>query len=446
MNTFHRSWCAIAILLLALDSTPQAGETVKENGAGISQIDLPTVLRLANARNLDIQIARERLAEAQANRDAAIWQALPWVSPGVTYLNHQGLQQDTSGQVMDVHKESYAVGPTTRLQLDVGDTLYKSLVTHRLVKAAKYAVAAQTQDSVFAAVQSYFDLLKAQEFTVIAREAVDISERYQAETHNAVEAGIAFRADELRVQVQTERNNLALQQAQQNERTAATVLAQVLHLDPAVRLVATNRDMIPLAIIRDSRSVSMLIEQALIARPELGQTNALVESANYTKQGATIGPVLPTVSGQAFTGQFGGDSDKFPSRSGGSQDYAVSLGWRIGPGGLFDVPRIDAAAARLRTARLIADRTRDDVIGQVVDAHTRVLSLRGQIDQAARALDAAAETLKLSEERKEFAVGNVLEVIQAEQDLTRAQSDYANAVVDYNKGQYALTRAIGGLK
>jgi OMF family outer membrane factor len=261
-----------------------------------------------------------------------------------------------------------------------------------------------------------------------------------------VEAGIAFRADELRVQVQTERNNLALQQAQQNERTAATVLAQVLHLDPAVRLVATNRDMIPLAIIRDSRSVSMLIEQALIARPELGQTNALVESANYTKQGATIGPVLPTVSGQAFTGQFGGDSDKFPSRSGGSQDYAVSLGWRIGPGGLFDVPRIDAAAARLRTARLIADRTRDDVIGQVVDAHTRVLSLRGQIDQAARALDAAAETLKLSEERKEFAVGNVLEVIQAEQDLTRAQSDYANAVVDYNKGQYALTRAIGGLK
>jgi outer membrane protein TolC len=61
-------------------------------------------------------------------------------------------------------------------------------------------------------------------------------------------------------------------------------------------------------------------------------------------------------------------------------------------------------------------------------------------------LQAAAETLKLSEERKEFAVGNVLEVIQAEQDLTRARADYANAVVDYDKAQYALTRAIGGLK
>ena len=34
----------------------------------IYAIDLPTVLRLADAQNLDIQIARERLNEAQANQ------------------------------------------------------------------------------------------------------------------------------------------------------------------------------------------------------------------------------------------------------------------------------------------------------------------------------------------------------------------------------------------
>jgi Outer membrane protein len=108
--------------------------------------------------------------------------------------------------------------------------------------------------------------------------------------------------------------------------------------------------------------------------------------------------------------------------------------------------RRDATPGHDYRGNLTAEKTRDDVIHQAVDAQTRVLSLRGQIDQAARAVDAAAETLKLSEERKEFAVGNVLEVIQAEQDLTRARTDYANAVVDYNKAQYALTRAIGGLK
>jgi outer membrane protein TolC len=95
---------------------------------------------------------------------------------------------------------------------------------------------------------------------------------------------------------------------------------------------------------------------------------------------------------------------------------------------------------------LTVEKTRDAVIGEVVDTQTLVLSLRRQIDQAAQGVDAGAEGLKLSEERKEFAVANVLEAIQAEQDLTRARIDYANAVVDYNKAQYALTRAIGGLK
>ena len=437
---------AVTISLILANAAAPAGERPTASIGGSYRIDLPTVLQLAHARNLDIQIARERLAEAQANQEGAIWQALPWVSPGVNYRNHQGLIQDVAGNMIEAHKQSYALGPTSNLQLDIGDTLYKNLVARQLTKAARHALAAQTQDSVFTAVQDYFDLVRAHELTNIAREAVDISQRYQTETHTAVEAGIAFKGDELRVQVQTERDNLALLQAQQNERTAAVRLADVLYLDPAVNLIATNRDMAPLSIVRESQDLRSLISQALITRPELGQTNALLSSAKHAANGATYGPFLPTVSGQAFTGNFGGNSDAGPARSGGSEDYAVSLGWRVGPGGLFDVPRIKAADARFRAAQLTADKTRDNVIAEVVDAQTRVLSLRGQIDQAARAVGTAAETLRLTEERKEFAVGNVLETILAEQDLTRARTDYANAVVDYNKAQYALTRAIGGLK
>ena len=446
MKSLYSAIGVAAILLFTARLAIRGAEKPPTSDGSSYPIDLPTVLRLAHARNLDIQIARERLAEAQANQEAAIWQAFPWVSPGVTYRNHQGLIQDVVGNIIEAHKESYAVGPTSNLQLDVGDTLYKNLAARQLTRAARYAVAAQTQDSVFTALEDYFDLLRAHELTNIAHEAVDISQRIQNETHTAVEAGIAFKGDELRVQVQTDRDNLVLLQAQQNERAAAVRLAQVLHLDPAVDLVATNRDMAPLSIIREPRDLGALISQALVTRPELGQTSALVGSAKYAKQGAAFGPLLPTVAGQAFTGNLGGDAENASGGSGGSQDYSVLVGWRIGPGGLFDMPRIKAADSRFRAAQLTADKARDDVIAQVVDAQTRVLSLRGQIDQAARALDTAAETLKLTEERKEFAVGNVLETIQAEQDLTRARSDYANAVVDYNKAQYALTRAIGGLK
>jgi outer membrane protein TolC len=55
----------------------------------------------------------------------------------------------------------------------------------------------------------------------------------------------------------------------------------------------------------------------------------------------------------------------------------------------------------------------------------------------------AQETLRLSQQRKEFAVGIVLEVIQAEQELTEARLDYVTAVGEFNKAQYGLSWAVG---
>ncbi len=62
---------------------------------------------------------------------------------------------------------------------------------------------------------------------------------------------------------------------------------------------------------------------------------------------------------------------------------------------------------------------------------------------AERALTAAEATLRLTRERKEFAVGIVLENIQAEQELTRARNDYLGLIAEYNKAQYGLIKAVG---
>ena len=126
-----------------------------------------------------------------------------------------------------------------------------------------------------------------------------------------------------------------------------------------------------------------------------------------------------------------------------SSDYGIGLAWRIGPGGLFDFGRIRAGEARLRAGEIEQERLRDDIARQVVEAHTRVHSLADQIGFARKALSAAEQTLKLARERQQFGVGEVLENIQAEQDLTRARLDYLTAITDYNRAQFALQRAIG---
>src|SRR5678815_1592058 len=81
--------------------------TIRAQSTNTQPIDLPTVLRLAGAQNLDVQIARQRLAEAKANQESATWQFFPWIAPGVGYRRHDDLLQDVAGNVIDVHKESY---------------------------------------------------------------------------------------------------------------------------------------------------------------------------------------------------------------------------------------------------------------------------------------------------------------------------------------------------
>src|SRR5206468_2813050 len=123
----------------------------------------------------------------------------------------------------------------------------------------------------------------------------------------------------------------------------------------------------------------------------------------------------------------GGGVDGGPRSFGESEDYQLTLGWRLGPGGLFDQGRIHATESRLEIARLTEKKILDDVTRQVVESYTHLQSLHDQITTAQRAVGAGQETLRLSRERKQFGVGAVLETIQAEQELTRARLDLLNA-------------------
>src|SRR6059036_3386012 len=98
------SLCALAALIQMVP-TSQAQVPASPSRAttnNVYPIDLPTVLRLANAQNLDIQIARERLKEAKANHESAVEQFFPWISPGVAYRRHEGRIQAVNGPIASV--------------------------------------------------------------------------------------------------------------------------------------------------------------------------------------------------------------------------------------------------------------------------------------------------------------------------------------------------------
>lgn len=115
-------------------------------------------------------------------------------------------------------------------------------------------------------------------------------------------------------------------------------------------------------------------------------------------------------------------------------------------GGLLVIPDpLVVGEERLEGARLKGEKVRQRVAREVVEASSRVKSQGDQIATARAGLDAASEALRLTHQRAEFGVAAVLERILAEQDLTRARNDYVRVMAEYDKVQYALLRAIGGI-
>ena len=432
--------------LVFLGVVAVAGQVFADETNEVHPVDLPTVLRLAGARNLDIEISRERLREAEAQRSSALERFFPWIAPGVTYHRRDGVAQAVpAGTISDAHFQSYAPGVSLAAQLDLGDAWYQSLAAKQLVRAAGHELEARRQDVILAAAQAYFELTRSKALVEVKADAWKTSEAYRRQLHEAVAAGIAFKGDELRVQTQTKEYEIQLRRAREQLNLAGIELARVLHLDPTVELVPQDSGLARLTLLETNATAARLIDQALSSRPELKQSDALMSAARQGRKGAVYGPLIPSLTAQVFGGGLGGGPDSGPARFGAEGDYLVGLAWRIGPGGLLDPGRTRARQAELAQAELRDAKLRDEISAQVVATLARVRSLADQIELTEAKLAAATETLRVAHERKQFGVGVVLEDLQAQQDLERARADYLNSIAEFNKAQYQLAKDVGSM-
>jgi outer membrane protein TolC len=411
--------------------------------ANVYPIDLPTTLQLAGAQNLDVRLARTAVEEARANYVSALEKFLPAVTPSASYLRHSGRVQAVDGTILDVTKRSETSGVGLSAQIPVGEAIFAALLSRQLLAAADAAATSRERDSTILAAQQYFELVRARATADVLEEGKRVSQNYLQQLQEAVRIGIAFKGDALRVETQTQRLELDLARTKQQQRLAAARLVQTLHLDPLVEIVPADPEPVPLALSDLSATPHALLQSALDNRPELAQSEALIAAANQQRRGVLFGPWLPTISLQTFRGDLHGGPGDIDMNAGVTRDRAVLLSWKIGPGGLFDWGRIRASNSKLLIAQLSDEKLRDEISRQVIEGHARVQSLFEQVRLAKSSMKSAAETLRMTRERKELGVGTVLEDIQAQQELIRARSDHVASVTELNQEQYALLRAIG---
>jgi outer membrane protein TolC len=423
-------------------------------------INLPTALRLANVRPLDIALAAERIrvADAELRRAQVLW--LPTVYLGADYFRHDGQLQDVVGNVFGTSKSSLMFGAGPYAVFAITDAIFGPLAARQVVRARTAELQTAANDTLLAVAEAYFNVQQARGELAAALDvelrAADLARRAAELAPQLVPPAEADRA-----LAELARRRQAVQTARERWQVASADLSRLLRLDPTALVEPLEPPHLRLSLLEPCRPVGELIALALAGRPELAARQALTQAAQQQLRQERLRPLLPsvwlrgtstpavgTLAGGVFGGGVNGRIGDFSARS----DFDVQLLWEWQNLGFGNRARVNARRAELDLSLLELTRTQELVAAEVVQAHARLRSAGARVGEAEegvrRALSAAVKNFEgLGQPR---GAGNLLqlvirpqEAVAAVQALADAYSGYYAAVAEYNRGQFRLYRALG---
>jgi outer membrane protein TolC len=426
-----------------------ASDLPPESAVEVLPVDLPTALRLTNANNPTIALARERVEEAYAAERQADVAWLPNLQGGPEYNRHDGRDQTTQGPIITVSKQNLFINGGATLDWNTSDILFGPLVAERLVEAQSAAARATSSEIQLSAAQAYLDLLQIQGALAVNADTLFHTNQMLVASENADQAGLTKTAGDInRARTEYDVRREEQLQLEGNLGVASARLAHLLLLRPTVMLKPADVQIVPITLVPEDSNPDELVATALSNRPEIQEGRAISAAAMARLRQAKLAPLLPHVDFTYFGGEFGGGVNSQMGDFGARSDGEVDIYWQLHNLGAGDVALARARAAQFSETNFQLAEIRAQVGEEVTAAYRQVAANRRSLDSAQHAVRQAMETwrrLRLASYGM-TGKGNLYDPLQpliAERDLNQARTAYLNAVIGYNKAQFQLYWALG---
>ncbi len=423
-------------------------------------IDLMTAMRLAGANHLQIALATERIRESCARLQQAEVLWVPNLNLGIGYNRHDGPIQDTSGNVIDVSRQSLYFGggagvggsPLTggasgpaRLFVDLptADVYFEPLAARQSVAVAQHARRVAENDNVLQVGLAYLELVRAKLEIDVAEEAILNAEELVDLTEKFEEAGEGLAADTQRARAELQQRRHQLAGAQERVAVNSAELVRLLRLDQSTLLSAVDLQPLPIEFIATDTPIESLVTQGLSRRPELAQHQARVAETMTRIRQEQWRPWLPHLHlGYAGAG-FGGGRNSDLQNFGVRGDLDALAIWQVQNFGLGNRARQNERSSQHRQAHLQYEWIRDQVIAEVTQAYSRSRYRKQQMEYAEQQVVVTVDALPLNLKGIRDRVIRPIEAQQAIAGLAAARSIYLASVIDFNQAQLELVRSIG---
>jgi outer membrane protein TolC len=414
-----------------------------DHGDKTLPINLDTVLRLACDKNGEINLAREKLNEAFANKAIADKAWLPEIDVGLSYYRHEGGIQDETGQFLHSSFGSLFAGLEIHGQFDLKQAVYQRIQAEQKLIQQKSEVSRLSAEQLLQAANAYIDLLTARTGEVISRETEERLRSVLEKSKKLAKEEKGYKIDVLYIQAQVTAQQQTTRDLQALGRIAAARLLQLLHLDPHAQLAVMDPRLVAFPLIPANTPTDELVAIALHdgpGVPEMEEMLAMLNDADAKAHGPSR--FLPIFEVRLAEGAFGAgpnDTNVWDNRL----DIALQARWNL-TNLCTARDRQWAAKSKIQQEHIAYDNLRVRLTLDVQEAVETSASAVDMMQLAQREIDEARAAYKLSETRLEFLIGAApTEVMRAAQGVGSAQINYLNALRNYDKAQIRLLIVTG---
>jgi outer membrane protein len=398
---------------------------------------------LALAQNADVLVARKHLEEAAG----AIVEARAGFLPSLnTYANYQYLESEyaqLSGSSPDRRNEIWNVNVRLTETVYSGGGVRGRMDIARLQKESRMLDYQATVDQAILDVRvAFYEILRNQSDVDVHQQAVDFLQVQVRNERNRLEVGTGQKLNVLRAEVNLALEQSALVDSRNRLRNSFLRLSELLAIP-----YSADQDQRPFEVEGKLRYEKTALElndclsRALLERPEITarendiqvQRKQLIVDRSET---------LPHVS------LFGGyDVVSEPDRTMTNNYYqgyvaGVQVSCHLFDG-LATKGRMNATRARIDAAATSYDAVQRSIVAEVLRTYRDLQKAEEIIETQTANVQLATESLKLATGNFDVGLTSQLELLQAQLDLTRAQTAELSARFEYNASLARLERAMG---
>ena len=291
------------------------------------------------------------------------------------------------------------------------------------------------QQILLEVVKAYYGMLVAGAKKEAADEAATLAEAEVKRSRDMFETGLVVHSDLLAAEVQ-----LAEFRQQQIQAEGDLIIAQAA-LNTTLGLAVDAPQNVAGELLEKGFNTVSREESVRIAmkhRPELAHARLAEQSASEGIRGAR-GEFQPRVD------VFGGFGVSGRNPAGGSSDYTVGASVTFN---IFDAGRkskLARANAALSSAAANQELVANQIRFEVVRAYQQYVSARERLKVASRVVEQAREALRIVQDRYQFGLTTITELLRAQTTFVRSRMTVLSARYDHYVGFAGLLHSTGTL-